>query len=245
MQRISLLSLAITFVPTLVLLAWMRRWKLSAPAALYANGRMLVQLLLVGYGLTYIFESDDPIVVLGVIASMISVSAWIALRSASKRSARRYAITLVSIGASGLAMLGIVTEIVLEMPRWFEPKIVVPIAGMIFANSMNTVALAAERFDSERERGTPFLEARRAAMDAALIPQVNSLLAVGLVSLPGMMTGQILSGVDPLIAARYQIMVMAMIFGAAGLGAATYLSLQPGSTPEADPVVPTAREDGD
>ena len=65
--------------------------------------------------------------------------------------------------------------------------------------------------------------AREEALQAALIPVINSLLAVGLVSLPGMMTGQILSGVEPLIAARYQIVVMAMLFGASGIAAACYL----------------------
>ena len=67
-------------------------------------------------------------------------------------------------------------------------------------------------------------------MTAALIPQINTLLAVGLVALPGMMTGQVLSGVDPLVAARYQIMVMCMIFSTAGLAAALYLVLRHFST---------------
>ena len=67
------------------------------------------------------------------------------------------------------------------------------------------------------------VEARRTALDAALIPQLNALFAVGLVSLPGMMTGQILSGIDPLVAVRYQIMVMCMVFGSGGLAAAAYL----------------------
>ena len=100
----------------------------------------------------------------------------------------------------------------------------VPIAGMIFANAMNTVSLAAERFESECNRGLSYLPARNMAMDAALIPQINALLAVGLVSLPGMMTGQILSGVEPLIAVKYQIVVMCMIFSSAGLSAAGYLA---------------------
>jgi putative ABC transport system permease protein len=98
---------------------------------------------------------------------------------------------------------------------------------MIFANTMNTVSLAAERFEAERERGLEHRDARRVALEAALIPQVNALLAVGLVSLPGMMTGQILSGVEPLVAVRYQIMVMCMTFGAAGMGAVLYLILIP------------------
>ncbi len=91
---------------------------------------------------------------------------------------------------------------------------------------MNTVSLAAERFESELGRSVEYLQARAKAMDAALIPQINALLAVGLVSLPGMMTGQILSGVEPMIAVRYQIVVMCMIFGSAGIAAALYLALQ-------------------
>jgi putative ABC transport system permease protein len=90
--------------------------------------------------------------------------------------------------------------------------------------------LAGERFHAELERGDDYLSARRAAMEAAMIPQVNALLAVGLVSLPGMMTGQILSGVDPLTAARYQIMVMCMIFSTAGLSAVLYMILKKNDT---------------
>ena len=71
--------------------------------------------------------------------------------------------------------------------------------------------------------GKEFTPARNTALNTALIPVINSLFAVGLVSLPGMMTGQILSGVSPLIAVRYQIMVMFMVFGASGLSCITYL----------------------
>jgi len=91
---------------------------------------------------------------------------------------------------------------------------------------MNTVSLAAERFESEFKRGENYISARRTALDATLIPQINSLFAVGLVALPGMMTGQILSGVDPNIAVRYQIMVMWMIFGSGGIAAVIYLVLR-------------------
>jgi putative ABC transport system permease protein len=68
-------------------------------------------------------------------------------------------------------------------------------------------------------------EAKKIALQAALIPITNSLFAVGLVSIPGMMTGQILSGVNPPIAARYQIMVMCMIFGSTGISAACFLTM--------------------
>jgi len=226
LSSIPLSRLLFAFAPSLLLLFIMHRWSLEARSALYANGRMLVQLLAVGYVLTYVFETDQPMVVVAVVVVMIGVSSWIALRPVKQLRARQYPKVLIAISTSGLLMLVIVSQAVLDLTRWFEPHIVVPLGGMIFANAMNTVSLSAERFEAERMGGAEFREARRTALDAALIPQINSLLAVGLVSLPGMMTGQILSGVDPLVAVRYQIMVMCMVFGSGGLAVVVYLQLR-------------------
>jgi putative ABC transport system permease protein len=223
---IPLANLLAAFVPSLVLIGVMHRWSLSARTATWANARMLAQLLAVGYVLTAVFETERPALVVAVVAAMIGVSSWISLRPLAQRGLQRYLQALVAISASGVTMLVLVTQIVLDLPRWFEPHIVVPLAGMIFANAMNTVSLAAERFEAELGRAAPHRTARSVALDAALIPQINGLLAVGIVSLPGMMTGQILSGVDPLVAVRYQIMVMCMVFGSGGLGAALYLWLR-------------------
>ena len=96
---------------------------------------------------------------------------------------------------------------------------------MIFANCMNSVSLAAERFENEKEQGSSFKNQRNEAFKASLIPITNSLLAVGLVSLPGTMTGMILSGISPIIAVKYQIMVMCAIFGSTGISSALYLLL--------------------
>ena len=226
LQLIPTANLALAFILVLAVIAIMSRWGVGAGKALYANARMLIQLVAIGYVLTYIFESDNPWAIVAVLAVMMSVSAWIAMRPLSARGIRLYAVFLAALGSTGLAVFLLVTQLVLEVGRWFEPSIVVPIAGMIFANSMNTVSLTAERFEAELGHGTPRIAARRAALDAALIPQINTLFAVGLVALPGMMTGQILAGVDPLVAARYQIVVMCMMFGAGGLAAAFYLTLQ-------------------
>lgn len=223
---IPLVNLLAALAPSLALLAVMWRWSLGAGAALYANARMLGQLLAVGYVLTRVFETDEPPLVAGVVLVMIGASSWIAMRPLRVRDLERTLQALVAISASGVAMLTIVTQAVLDLPRWFEPHTVVPLAGMIFASAMNTVSLAAERFEAETAGGVDELAARGTSLDAALIPQINGLLAVGLVSLPGMMTGQILSGVDPLVAVRYQIMVMCMVFGSGGLGAAIYLWLR-------------------
>jgi len=207
----------------IILIVIMKFWSLDALQAIYANIRMLVQLLLVGYVLTFIFETDSPILVILVIIFMISMSAFIALQPLQAKGIKPFLIVLMSLGVSGIGVLLLVTQIILDLPRWFEPQYVIPLAGMVFANSMNTISLVGERFNAELKRGEDYIEARNIAMGAAMIPQVNALLAVGLVALPGMMTGQILSGVDPLTAARYQIMVMCMIFSTAGLSAVMYL----------------------
>ena len=226
---IPIASLLLGFAPVLLLIVIMRAWGLNALQAMYANIRMLVQLLLIGYVLTYIFETDEPVFVVLVVIFMIAMSSWIALRPLTDRGIKPYTVVAIAIGVSGLGVLMLVTQIILELPRWYEPRFVIPLAGMVFANSMNTISLAGERFHAERERGEDYLSARRTAMEAAMIPQVNALLAVGLVSLPGMMTGQILSGVEPLTAARYQIMVMCMIFSTAGLAAVIYMALKKNS----------------
>jgi putative ABC transport system permease protein len=101
----------------------------------------------------------------------------------------------------------------------------IPIAGMIFSNAMNAISLAGERLYSELGHHEDYTRARNTAFQAAMIPVTNALLAVGLVSLPGMMTGQILAGTSPLIASRYQIIVMCMIFSSAGISTAMFLAL--------------------
>ncbi len=186
---------------------------------------MLVQLLIIGYFLTYIFASDHALPTLLILTVMISASSWIALGTIKNMRCLLYRHAFISIAVGGGITLLLVTQAVLELQPWYLPRLMVPIAGMIFANSMNSISLAVERLNAELERSVAYETARNIALQACLIPVINSLCAVGLVSLPGMMTGQILSGVSPLIAIRYQIMVMCMIFGSAGISAACFLIL--------------------
>ncbi|MFG0319971.1 MAG: ABC transporter permease [Planctomycetota bacterium JB042] len=223
---ITPVGLALAFLPALVVLAVMARWRAGAGSALHATARMLAQLLLIGYVLIAIFESDDWRIIGAVLLVMLLAAGWIAIRPLGARTARSYGVALAAIAVGGVPTLALVTQAVVRVDPWFSPRFVVPLAGMIFAGAMNAVSLAAERVAAELERGVPFDEARRTALRAALIPILNSLFAVGLVSLPGMMTGQILSGVSPLIAAKYQIVVMTMLFGSTGMAAATYLVLR-------------------
>ena len=214
------------FIPVIILIGIMYFWGLKISNSIYANFRMLIQLLLIGYVLTFIFETDEPIIIALVVLFMILMSAWIAMQPLKEKGVYPFVIIFISLALSGLAVLFLISQFIVDLPRWFEPRFVVPIAGMIFANSMNTVSLAGERFFIEKDRGKDYLGSRKIALETALIPQVNALFAVGLVSLPGMMTGQILSGIEPLMAARYQIMVMCMIFSTAGLSAVTYMAFK-------------------
>jgi len=224
-QVISSANLALAFIPVLAVLFILYKWSLDAGNAVYAVIRMLVQLLLVGYVLTTIFDADNAGIVVAVMLIMVLASTWIALGTIKTKRLVLYKHTFSAILIGGGATLALVTQGVITLEPWFEPKYMIPLAGMIFANSMNSVSLAAERLYSELERGVGYTEARSIAFHAAFIPVVNSMFAVGLVSLPGMMTGQILSGVSPITAAHYQIVVMCMIFGSAGLSTAYFLVL--------------------
>ncbi len=175
--------------------------------------------------LTYIFASESPYLVVLVLSVMLIAASVIAMRPLQKQQKSLYLYAFISIFVGGLFALIMVIVGVLKLSPWYEPRFLIPLAGMIFANSMNAVSIAAERFESEISRENSFVDARATSYKTALIPIINALFAVGLVSLPGMMTGQILSGVDPLIAVRYQMMVMLMILGSAGISVAIYLML--------------------
>jgi len=225
LQTISITHLLIAFIPVLVVLGILYKWSLDSMRAVHAIVRMLVQLLLIGYFLTYLLESDSPAIVMAVFMAMVCFSSWIALGTVRKQRMRLLKSALLSILVGGGVTMIIITQGVLALEPWYWPQYMIPLGGMVFANAMNSVSLAAERLYAEVDRGVPYQEARKIALHASLIPIINSLFAVGLVSLPGMMTGQILSGVSPLIAVRYQIMVMCMIFGSAGISAAYFLVL--------------------
>lgn len=224
-QAISFLSIVWVLVPVAVVVAVLIRWTTAGRTALYAIARMLIQLMLIGYVLVYIFDADEAWIIASVLAVMLIAASVIAIRPLQKKGPGVLRNAFIAIFIGGVATLALVTQIVIDIEPWFLPRYMVPLAGMVFSGSMNAVSLAAERLESELARSVDFTEARATALNAALIPMINSLFAVGLVSLPGMMTGQILSGVSPVVAAKYQIVVMCMFFGAAGMSSAIYLAL--------------------
>lgn len=222
MTTLSWLDLIWCSAPIILVCGIYIYWQGSPKEVIYASLRMTTQLIAVGYVLISIFENPSPLISVFIVCIMLVVASWISIRPVKQHNI--LIPTLTALGLSVGLHLSLTIFLVLKISSWYEPKILIPIAGMFFANSMNSISLATERFYAELKNNN-VQQAKLIAFKAAMIPQINGLLAVGLVALPGMMTGQILSGVSPLIAVRYQIMIMTMILGTTGLGAAIMLYL--------------------
>ncbi len=229
---ITLPRLAIAFVPVLVVLVILFYWSMPQKRTIHALVRMLIQLLSVGFVLSYIFDSNNAWFIGGLLLVMMLFSSWIALNNIEAPRTLLFKSAFIAIFVSSVFILLVITQGVLTLSPWYQAQTIVPLAGMVFANGMNSVSLCGERFFAERKRGVVFVEARNIAFKASMIPNVNALFAVGVVSLPGMMTGQILAGVSPFIAARYQIMVMCMVFASAGIASAIFLILNKEKAPQ-------------
>lgn len=229
-------DLALAAVLVLVAIA-ISEWQRLGLARGFAIGavRAVVQLLVVGYVLVYLFAADRWYLVL--LAILVMLLAATKTATDRQRSSRRtlFPIVGVALAAGAGLTLAYVDAVVLRPTQWYDPRYLVPLFGMIISNAMNASALAAERLSSEVEGRRAEIEAYlalgaspavasgeavRRSLVAALIPSVNGLAIVGLVSLPGMMTGQILAGSSPLLAVRYQLVVAFMLAGTTAMAAA-------------------------
>ena len=224
--EIPFFNLSLSFIPLVLLFIIFLKMKLDWKTLLYATGRMLIQLLSIGYFLTIIFKQSSPVYSFLIVSVMIIISGWISLFSIKHERLKYIKLSLLSLIIGATPVLFLVTYFVIPTKLlWYHPSFLIPLAGMVFSKSLNFISLSAERYLRELKNGVSIIESKKEALRTAFIPEMNSFLAVGLVSLPGMMTGQILSGVDPLIAVRYQIVVMTMIMGAGGLAACVFLYL--------------------
>ncbi|MDX2231997.1 MAG: iron export ABC transporter permease subunit FetB [Leptolyngbyaceae cyanobacterium bins.349] len=191
-----------------------------------ATGRTVLQLLVVGYVLAAVFAFKNPLLVLGFLAVML-VTATITARN---RISQKVPNLLAIVG--GAMLLGTMLTLVYTMlfviqpPTWYDPQFLIPLAGIVLGNSMNAAALAGERLVSTLNASQLEIEThlslgatpqqavsryRKEAVKAGLIPTINTMMVVGLVTLPGIMTGQLLSGVPPLVATSYQMVIMFML----------------------------------
>lgn len=223
MHTIPLQNLLFMLLPLLLVGYVYYRWTDNKQEILLATARMSLQLIAIGYVLTSLFSSNSPYLLAFLVCMMIGVASLIVRRNIKDKDAKTYIIILISILVGGSINLLLVLLCVLDLDSLLEPRFVIPLAGMIYANAMNAISLAAERFEKEILHHE-YTKARAIAFKASMIPQINQFLAVGFVSLPGMMTGQILSGIDPLVAVRYQIVVMAMILSSGAMSNMIYLT---------------------
>ncbi len=225
MYIITFTDLIFILLPLAVVCYIYQKWSNDKTTIPYATARMFLQLTLIGYILSYIFETKNFYIVMCILSIMLIVAGVIAMRPVAKKEKNLYMFSFFSIATGGSITLAFVILGVLDLELWYEPRFLIPLAGMIFANAMNSVSIGAERFETEYERNNNYIQSRNIAYKASLIPNINTLFAVGLVSIPGMMTGQILSGISPIVAVKYQIMVMCMIISSSGLSTALYLKL--------------------
>ncbi len=198
-----------------------------------ASLRTVVQLLAVGYVLQWVFALREPLLVLVLLTIMIALAS----RAAVQRSTRRYpgvhTIAFVTLAVTGLVTTIGTTEVIVGVEPWGRPQYVVPILGMVLGNALTGLSICLDdllaslaeqrdRVETELALGATRWEAARGpvreSIRRGLIPMINAMSVVGIVSLPGMMTGQILEGADPLRAVRYQIVIMFMLAGATAFG---------------------------
>jgi putative ABC transport system permease protein len=204
---------------------------------LVAVVRAFVQLIAIGYALNLIFAAESPFWILLVVGVMIGIAGYTAgQRGQGVPRSKRVAIVSVSVGA--VLTLGMLVGLQV-FP--FEPRFIIPIAGMIVGNSMVVTGLVMSRLRDDVKLQRPQIEAAlalgatrrqatnnqlRRALSTGMTPIVDNTKTVGLISLPGAMTGMILAGASPLEAVQLQIIVMYMLIGAAAFGGltATFLS---------------------
>ena len=233
--NLELLDLALAYGLVLLAIGLARLSRIGQEGQmLWASVRMVFQLLAVGYLLHLVFAVRSPLAVIAILLAMAGFSLQVMGGRIRQKMPHFYRVvgTSLFIGCGGVTFL--FCGLVVGYTPWYDPRYLIPLAGMIIGNSMNGASLAAERLSAEIHERREEIEtalclgatarqssetAVRHAFRAALMPTMNTMAAMGIVSLPGMMTGQILSGTEPVIAVRYQIAIMCAITGAVAITA--------------------------
>lgn len=194
---------------------------------------MVTQLLLIGFVLEWLFAQDNPLTILAISLVMTSIAGISAVNRTRRRFVELYWNSLLSVLVSSGLVTGFALLGVLQVQPWYSPQYLIPILGMVLGNTLNGISLSLDRFMESliNQRGeietwltlgaTRWEAAHsqvREAVRVGMIPTINSMMVMGLVSLPGMMTGQILAGASPIDAVRYQIVIIFMIAAGAAIG---------------------------
>lgn len=228
------LSLAAALVLLLALMSWRLRLGVEG-RVLIAAARSAVQLVLLGLVLKVLFELESLPWIGALALFMLSVAGW----EVMARQKRRYrgpwgmGIGTLSMFLSSFSVTLLALLVIIRVEPWYQPQYLIPLLGMLLGNTMSGIAIALDNLTRHAWEGrgriearlllgadwdTAIAEIRRDALRSGLIPIVNAMATAGIVSLPGMMTGQILAGSPPMEAAKYQLLIMFLISAGTGIG---------------------------
>lgn len=223
-NNIELLT-SIAFMAIVIFLSYIEKIKLEKDL-LVGTLRCFVQLMAVGYILRSVFQANKWYWVVLILFVMLCVAGFDAVRREKKKSPYTLPIVIGAITAGTVSVMAIAVLFIVKVDYWYNPQYIIPMMGMLIGNSMTGASLLINRLKAEIKNNRDKIEARlslgaspkeavgehlRDSIQAAMIPSINSLMIVGLVSLPGMMTGQIIAGADPADSVRYQVVIMYMI----------------------------------
>ncbi|PAU66845.1 ABC transporter permease [Bifidobacterium italicum] len=197
-----------------------------AKSLIWATARSLVQLLAMGFILEYVIRQNNVWLVIGLITLMLLAAVQITMGRATGAPKGLVGIVLLSLVVTMLLMLAIVAELIVRPKPWYAPQLVIPLTGMLLGNTVSALALGLSRFfESMRERyaevntmlalGATKWEAAKPSMISSirlgLLPSIAMLASSGIVTIPGMMSGQIIAGKSPVSAAKYQFVILAAV----------------------------------
>lgn len=198
--------------------------------------RTVVQLILIGVILQWVFQADRWYIVVAIMILMTLIAGYTAVRTTRHRYRGIWIDTLLAVWVSSWALTAFAVFVVLQgIDKWYQPQYVIPLLGMILGNTLNGISIGLSSFTDACHNRQDEIETRlslgatrweacagpiRQALRTGMMPIINSMMTVGVVSLPGMMTGQLLSGTAPSEAVKYQIAIMFLIASATAIGTA-------------------------
>ncbi|ALC81175.1 MULTISPECIES: ABC transporter permease [Bacillus] len=233
--RLAAAYLFVVFLVAVVKWRGVKREKLIILATL----RMTIQLSLVGYVLAYIFERPNPFVTVIVILCMLAFAVYTIFQQVDPINKQLKKVIILSMFTGPLVALFYFQFVVIHLEPWYDPRYFITIGGMVIGGAMTGITLAIKRLMEGMKSERRYVEAAlmlgatpeksmktivNSAFDSAILPTINSMLGMGIIFLPGMMTGQILSGTSPLLSIQYQIAILLGILG--GVSISTFLFLQ-------------------
>ena len=227
MIELGLLQLSFSLLFMVAAIALARWQQLGLELTLLnATARTAFQLLAVGYLLAIVFAWRNPFSILAVLLVMLAIATVVARNRIGKRLSRLLPVLAGSLLTSTALTVIYTTGFIIRPEVWYEPRYVIPLTGIVLGNAMTSATIAGDRLVSNLQQNHIEIEThlslgatpaqaiaayRTAAIKAGLIPTINAMMVVGIVKLPGIITGQLLGGVDPLNAALYQMLIMFML----------------------------------